>query len=111
MRILGMVLILTVISCGSGTDTDSVSLPEREWQGIHHRIEEFTERKRNECIDELMEQAVERVNETLLGMDQLIMIDTITGIYKPRRPMKPILRESKDTTPIRPLVNPREQNQ
>nr|MBS0037920.1 hypothetical protein [Saprospiraceae bacterium] len=105
MRYLILLCLLCCFSCSTGTDSKVVTLPPHEWVYINQRIDQFSKQKRQGCINQLMEQATDRVNQTLLNKEELIPIDTIIGLPKPNRPFKPHIREKKDTTPIRPFVD------
>lgn len=101
LALLGLLLIGS--SCSTEEEEKDSILPDFAFEEIDRRVSEFKKRKKMECLERVNEEAIARVDSTLLQMEILIPIDTTAKLIKPRRPSLPPLREKSDTTPIKPF--------
>ena len=96
-------ILLFAVACEKEQE-DTNLLPPHEMEVVEKRIQELALKKRQECLDEALKLATERVDSTLLQMEVLIPIDLEGTIVRPQRPIAPVKRQQFDTTAIRPFI-------
>ena len=89
-------VLMTVIACKDGAKKQV--LIEQEVQNI---VESFRQKKHLECRAMVLDSANKLADSIILARNTIVDTALVNG--KPKKPIKPLIKSSLDTTPVEPL--------
>lgn len=104
LSVLLTAILLPLGACRPERDR-SAEIQAMIQQEVDRRLNNYREVRLNRCEEDLLKEAVRRVDSILLEEARLYK-DTVGKPPKPLRPERPELRPLLDTTPVRPLLPP-----
>jgi hypothetical protein len=93
---LSFLMFLTV-SCNKESEKKQALID----QEVKINIESFRQRKRNECRSMVIDSANRLADSIVLARNTVVDTALVNG--KPKKPTKPIIHSTLDTTPVEPL--------
>lgn len=97
--------IITFVACTSEA-AEKAKEAQRLNAEAERRVEDYTAILQKNCQQKVLVEAT-RIADSLLVQEARMSTDTLLKPLKPLRPEKPETQILKDTTPIKPFLNPK----